>query len=106
MFLTRLVGLVPKKKMTRRDDDDLTQRLWEAELQRRHAVERQERYQRRRRKRVVALVFVTLAVLLGLSHVLEHMGAFRILDPGWQDLLLGYPMASVLLIVGGILWGT
>lgn len=96
----------PKRKMTRRDDGDLTHRLWEAEQQRRRDKERQERYKRRRRNRILAVGFAALGVLTGLSHVLEHMGAFRILDPGWQDIALGYPMALLLLMVGGILWGT
>lgn len=96
----------PKRKMTRRDDDDLTQRLWEAEQQRRRDAERHERYSRRRRNRFFALGFLGLGALMGASHVLEHMGAFRILDPGWQDILLGYPMALMLIVVGGVLWGT
>lgn len=96
----------PKRKMSARDDADLTHRVWEAELQRRRARERHYRYERRRRKRTLAAGVAVLGVLIGVSHVLEHMGLFQILDPGWQDITLGYPMALLLLMVGGILWGT
>ena len=43
--------------------------------------------------------------MVGVSHVLEHLGMFTILRPGLDDLLFGYPMAIGLLVVGAVKLG-
>ncbi|WP_278258295.1 hypothetical protein [Nocardioides convexus] len=44
-----------------------------------------------------------LAGLVAVQHLLAH-GGFRPIpiSMGWQDLLIGYPMAIALVVVGGI----
>ena len=45
-------------------------------------------------------------VVVGIVHWLTHIEAFGPEQPAlWLDLLAGYPMAAVLLIVGGIVAG-
>lgn len=52
-------------------------------------------------RRVVAWSLFGVAVLVAVFHVLAHGGWRPIgLSMGWQDLLLGYPMAGLLAIVG------
>lgn len=65
---------------------------------------RREAWQKRRTKRRLAYVLIALGVVVGVSHVLEHMDVFQILpNPTAQDLLLGYPTAGLLIVVGLVL---
>ncbi|NUP30390.1 MAG: hypothetical protein HOV66_18715 [Streptomycetaceae bacterium] len=61
------------------------------------------RYRKLRLHRTFAIALFCLAVAIAVSHVLEHAGAFQLMSPGWQDLLLGYPTAGLLAIIGGML---
>ncbi len=57
-------------------------------------------YRRERRRRVLggwALVGIGGAVM-AVVHMITHLGRLRII--GLQDLLLGYPMAALLILVG------
>lgn len=55
------------------------------------------------KRRVLSWSLFVLAGLVAVQHVLAH-GGFRPIpiSMGWQDLLLGYPTAIVLAILGGI----
>lgn len=55
------------------------------------------------KRRILSWSLFGLAGLIAIQHLVAH-GGFRPLpmSMGWQDLLLGYPMASVLAIMGGI----
>ena len=65
---------------------------------------RRETWEKRRLKRRLAYVLMVLGALVGVSHVLEHMDVFEILpNPTAQDLLLGYPTAGLLIVVGLVL---
>ncbi len=47
-----------------------------------------------------------LSLLIVLQHLLAHSGWQPVpLTMGWQDLLIGYPMAAVLAMVGLVAWG-
>ena len=60
-------------------------------------------YYRQLYRRIAGWVLVSLGLLVGGSHVITHLGYFQVLPSvGWQDLLMGYPMAG-LLFVGGII---
>lgn len=51
---------------------------------------------------------ITLLVVgagVGANHWLAHVGAYGAQPSGWVDLAAGYPMAGVLLILGGIAVG-
>ena len=60
---------------------------------------------RRRRRRIAAGALAGLAIVVLVSHWLEHLGLLRIMTPAAQDLFVGYPTAFLLLIIAGILWG-
>lgn len=62
-------------------------------------------HRRRRRRRRIAIGLFVLGLLVAAFHPLEHLGLVRLFDPGMEDVLIGYPTAISLLIVGGILWG-
>ncbi|QHE74296.1 hypothetical protein [Rhodococcus sp. WAY2] len=58
-------------------------------------------YRRERRRRVVGWLLVAIGVVMGLAHVVTHLGQLHFLpSAGWQDLLLGYPMAMAIVFVG------
>lgn len=54
-------------------------------------------------RRVLSWSLFILAGIVAIQHLLAH-GGFRPIpiSMGWQDLLLGYPMALVLAVAGGI----
>lgn len=58
-----------------------------------------ESYQRRR---VFGWTLVALGVLVGVQHLIHHMGFWTLVSDGWDDLLVGYPMAGVLGVAGAI----
>ena len=55
------------------------------------------------KRRVLSWSLFTLAGIVAVQHVLAH-GGFRPIPISmrWQDLLLGYPMAILLAVAGGI----
>lgn len=55
------------------------------------------------KRRVLSWSLFSLAGLVAIQHILAH-GGFRPipLSMGWQDLLVGYPTAIALGILGGI----
>lgn len=55
------------------------------------------------RRRILSWSLFGLAAFVALQHLVAHAG-FRPLpiSMGWQDILLGYPTAVVLLILGGV----
>lgn len=64
-------------------------------------------YYRRLRKQIAGWVLVGLGVVMAGSHVITHLGSFQVLpSTGWQDLLLGYPMAGILVLAGIVLLST
>lgn len=56
------------------------------------------------KRRVLSWSLFGLAGLVAVQHVLAH-GGFRPLpiSMGWQDILVGYPTAIGLVIIGGIM---
>lgn len=64
-----------------------------------------QHWARRRRRRITAGALAGLAIIVLVSHWLEHLGLLRIMTPAAQDLFVGYPTAFLLLIIAGILWG-
>ncbi|HRY09768.1 MAG TPA: hypothetical protein P5544_07325 [Candidatus Nanopelagicales bacterium] len=55
------------------------------------------------KRRILSWSLFGLAGLIAVQHVLAH-GGFRPvpISMGWQDLLIGYPTAIVIAIIGGI----
>lgn len=60
-----------------------------------------EAYKRERRRQGWGWVVLMAGVVIGLTHVITHLGQLRFLpSAGWQDLAVGYPMAMVLAPIG------
>lgn len=55
-------------------------------------------------RRIASWTLMLLGLLIAAQHLLSH-GGFRPLplSMGWQDILIGYPTAMLLAIVGAIL---
>jgi len=52
-------------------------------------------------RRITAWSMFGLAVVIGVFHLLAHSGWRPVpLTMGWQDILIGYPMAALLAIAG------
>ena len=55
------------------------------------------------RRRVLSWSLFGLAGFVAVQHLVAHAGFRPIpMSMGWQDLLVGYPMAIVLAVAGGI----
>ncbi len=63
-------------------------------------------WQRQQRRRALAYVLFVLAPVVIISHILEHGGVFQLFNPSLEDLLVGYPTAFLMVIVGAIFLGT
>jgi hypothetical protein len=94
------MSMSPKRKITRHVRPAPTPAAGS-----RTATATRERFVRRRRRRGVAIGLFVLSPVIAITHILEHLGKFQLMSPAAEDLFIGWPMAFVLLIVGGILWG-
>ena len=56
--------------------------------------------------RIEAFILFGLAILVAVGHIFEHGGGIRLMSPGLQDLLIGYPTAGILAVMGAIRFGT
>ena len=55
------------------------------------------------KRRVLSWSLFALAGLVAVQHLLAHAGFRPIpISMGWQDILVGYPAAIVLAVIGGI----
>ncbi len=57
------------------------------------------------RRAWVARTLLALAAVVAFTHVLEHLGVIQVFTPGLEDLLIGFPTAGLLAVVGGIALG-
>lgn len=56
--------------------------------------------------RIVAWALVGLGLVVGVNHMVMHLGGLWLpMSPGWQDLLVGYPTAGLLAVAGFIVLG-
>ena len=77
------------------------------ETQRLQAVaEARRAYRHRQHRHVAAFGIWGIAVVIAVTHFAEHAGSIRLMSPGLEDLLIGWPMAAVLGIVGAFVYGT
>jgi len=60
-------------------------------------------YRRERRRRILGWVLVALGAAMAAVHMVSHLGRLKIV--GYQDLLIGYPMAAVLVLAGFMVVG-
>ena len=71
-----------------------------------HAAEVRRDFKRRQRRHMVAYALWILAAVIAVGHFFEHAGTVQIVSATFQDLALGWPMAGVLAIAGGVIYGT
>jgi peptidoglycan/LPS O-acetylase OafA/YrhL len=60
-------------------------------------------YRRERRRRFGGWILVVLGSLMAAVHMVAHLGRLKIV--GYQDLLIGYPMAAILVLAGFMVVG-
>lgn len=60
-------------------------------------------YQRERRRRIGGWILVGIGTVMAVVHMITHLGRLQII--GMQDLLIGYPMAAVVVLAGFLLVG-
>lgn len=60
-------------------------------------------YRRVRRRRVAGWLLVGVGAIMAVVHMVTHLGRLHLM--GYQDLLVGYPMAGVLVLGGFLLVG-
>ena len=56
-------------------------------------------------RRAIGWGLVGLGIAVGVSHWLAHIGVWAFASQGVMDLVAGYPMAALLVIVGSIVLG-
>jgi hypothetical protein len=57
-------------------------------------------------RRIIAWSIIAFAGLMAANHIVAHVGeSWLPMSLGWQDLLVGYPMAAVVALVGFIILG-
>lgn len=70
------------------------------------AAELRQAYVQHHRRHIAAFSMWALAVILAVSHIFEHTGTLRLMSPGLEDILIGWPMAGVLAVSGAFVYGT
>ncbi len=63
-------------------------------------------HQREGRHRIEAICLFVLAGIIAITHGFEHAGTIQLFNQGLEDLLLGFPMALLLTILGFVRLGT
>lgn len=72
-------------------------RIQQSEAARRRSSARTLRF-----RRSAGWTLCAAGVLIGASHLLAHMGVWSFASPGVMDLLAGYPVAALLVLLGVI----
>jgi len=90
---------VERRRSAEEVDAKETQRLQAIAAAQRDLAAAQRRHRR-------AYALWVLAVILAVTHLFEHTNSIRLMSSGLEDLLIGWPMAIVLGIAGGIVYGT
>lgn len=98
------------KVSTRGRDRRARQRALEAGARRAAAKPEKAGYTGAYRKwlvvRVAGFVLMGVGVVMAIVHIGAHLGKFSLLPTvGLQDLLIGWPMAGVLFLIGGVFAG-
>lgn len=104
------------RRQRRRRDREVAANLHQANLQSTRNVDQTRQQGVRpattrayRRQMIIRLVGWSLAVvglLMAGAHVIEHLGAYQVMPTlAMRDLLIGYPMAGLLIIAGVVVLG-
>jgi hypothetical protein len=102
---TRARQLRRQRQRTERRRDALdaqardAQRLQDLARARRDVREKHVRH-------LIAYSLFVVAAVIAVLHFFEHAGAVRVMSAQAEDLLMGWPIAASLALVGGIVYGT
>ena len=88
-----------ERRQAAQDADARDTQKQQAEAAARQAFALSQRHHR------MAYALWTLAVAIAVGHFFEHANTIRVMSPGLEDLFIGWPMAGMLGIVGGIVYG-
>jgi len=90
---------VDRRRGARNEAARDTQRLQQA-------AELRRDFKRRQRRHVMAYTLWIIAAVIAIGHFFEHAGTVQIVSASFQDLAIGWPMAGLLAIAGGVIYGT
>lgn len=60
----------------------------------------------RHRRHMQAYALYSVAIVIAIGHFFEHAHVFQLMSPGLEDILIGWPMAALLALVGAMRYGT
>jgi hypothetical protein len=103
-----------RRRQLRRERQQVERRRSRREGEARKAQEQQEAaaarqdLSRRRRRHAVAYMLFILGAVMAVYHVFEHIDVVPPMttSSALDDVLVGWPMAGVLAVTGGIVYGT
>lgn len=87
-----------RRRATQAANARATQRAQAEAAARREYKQSQHRHQ-------TAYAVWTIAAVMAIAHFLEHSSTIRLMSLRTEDLVIGWPMAAFLAIVGGIVYG-
>lgn len=89
-------------RVPRRRDKGAEARARATQAAQREAESRKLTLAAYRKRRVFGWTLVGLGAVVFVQHLISHMGVFNLISPGWDDLVVGYPMAGLLGLAGAI----
>ena len=90
----------------RREDRAVAANLEEESRRVQQATTFTQQYRSWRRRRILAGALIALGVVVVFTHVVVHLGNVQWLPTqGMQDLLTGYPMGGLLVVLGLVVLG-
>jgi hypothetical protein len=66
---------------------------------------RQRKLREIKKRQATAGILFTAGGVVAISHVMEHAGVFHVFSSGADDLVMGYPMALLLVVFGAVRLG-
>lgn len=97
---------VAQRRRRAREDERARTGAAEKAAAEQRAEELRLAFARHRRTKVLGWSLLGLAVMVAVTHALDHGGAFHIFsDQGLEDLTIGYPTAGLLALGAAVLLG-
>jgi hypothetical protein len=85
---------------SRRRDKSAEARARETQAAQKQAETRKMTLAAYRRWRILGWTLVGMGVIVGVQHLISHLGVFNLISPGVDDIVVGYPMAGALGVAG------
>ena len=91
---------MPKSKGRAKKRRSASSRARRASIANEHVAAKRSSHHSRRRRRLAGWSLIAFGVVVGVTHLMEHGGLFQLAPSGVEDLLMGYPMAMLLAVLG------